>query len=68
MKKVPPGEAAHFFSARMTPKSSHQCLEMVMRRRICSMEEVGRELAFIANLCAGRSRFRARRGRLAIHG
>jgi hypothetical protein len=21
MKKVPPGEAAHFFSARMTPKS-----------------------------------------------
>jgi hypothetical protein len=27
MKKVPPGEAAHFFSARMTPKSSGQQLE-----------------------------------------
>src|SRR6476659_8603676 len=33
MKKVPPGEAAHFFSARMTPKSSGQYLEMVVRRR-----------------------------------
>jgi hypothetical protein len=33
MKKVPPGEAAHFFSARMTPKSSGQNVEMVLRRR-----------------------------------
>ena len=33
-----------------------------------SMEEAGRELAFIAYLCARRSRFRAGRGRLAFHG
>jgi len=37
MKKVPPGEAAYFFSARMTPKSSGQNLEMLMRRRKWSM-------------------------------
>ena len=39
-----------------------------MRKRNSAMEEIGRELASIANLCPCGRRVRARRGRLAVHG
>lgn len=50
MKKVPPGEAAHFFSAGVIPKSSHRCLpkivckclRMISKEKHRSLDEVMR--------------------------
>jgi hypothetical protein len=56
--KVPPGEAAHFFSARArSPKSGFP--GEIVRKTKMFVKDPGCELASIADLCARRSRFRA---------